>query len=213
MKFLSDLFPVILFFVVFKLGGQHAQDLSAFMTQHVGPLTKSGAVGPAEAPILAATLVTIVASALQIAWLRATGRTVETMQWITLGIITVLGCATLFFNDANFIKWKPTVVYWALGSTLLFWQLILRRNALRALLGSQLKLPDAIYARLSLAWAGFFLIMGAVNLWVAFSFSTDTWVDFKLFGTLGATIAFVIAQSLYLARHMQTDADTERPVQ
>lgn len=207
MKFFADLFPVILFFVVFKLGGQQAEPLATWMTAHVGSLTQSGSILPRDAPLLAATLVTMVATFLQILFQKMRGKPVETMQWLTLGIIATLGSATLFFNDGNFIKWKPTVVYWSLGGALLFWQWVLKRNALKSLLGSQLKLPDPVFARLSVAWAGFFLLMGAVNLWVAFTFSTDAWVDFKLFGTLGATIVFVVAQSFYLAPHLQQDAD------
>lgn len=204
MKFLLDLLPVILFFAAFKLGGQHSEALAAWMTLHAGSITLTGSIEPAQAPILAATAVTMLASLVQIIWQRLAGKPVETMQWVTLVLIVTLGSATLLFNDERFIKWKPTAVYWLLGGALLFWQLVLRKNALQALMGSQLKLPELIYSRLSYAWAAFFVLMGILNLWVAFSFTTDVWVNFKLFGTLGATIVFVIAQSLYLARYMET---------
>ncbi len=207
MKFLLDLLPVILFFATFKWGGQHSEALAAWMTQHAGHVTLTGSIQASQAPILAATAVTMLVSLVQIVWQRMAGKRVETMQWVTLVLIVSLGSATLFFNDERFIKWKPTAVYWLLGGALLFWQLVLRKNALQALMGSQLKLPDVIFARLSYAWAVFFLLMGVINLWVAFSFSTDVWVDFKLFGTLGATIVFVIAQSFYLARYMEPVAE------
>lgn len=203
MKFLIDLLPVILFFATFKIGGQHGEALSAWMTQHAGHITLTGVIEPSQAPILAATAVTMLASLVLILWQRLSGKRVETMQWVTLVLIVSLGSATLLFNDERFIKWKPTAVYWLLGSALLFWQLVLRKNALQALMGSQLKLPDIIFARLSYAWAAFFIGMGAVNLWVAFHFATDVWVNFKMFGTLGATLVFVIAQSIYMARYME----------
>ena len=210
MKFLLDLLPVILFFATFKLGGPHADAWAAWMTAHLGHLTLTGSIAPTQAPILAATAVTMVASVIQMVIQKVTGRRIETMQAVTLVLVVALGSATLFFNDERFIKWKPTAVYWLLGSALLFWQVVLRRNALQALLGSQLKLPDAVYARLAYAWALFFAIMGAVNLWVAYHLSTEIWVDFKLFGTLGATIVFVVAQSLYLARYMEPVHEADR---
>lgn len=202
MKFLLDLLPVILFFVTFKVGGQYGDVWAAWMTQHLGTYTLTGTIASAQAPILAATAVTMVASALQIVWQKSSGKNVETMQWVTLLLVVSLGCATLFFNDERFIKWKPTAVYWLLGGAILFWQIGLKRNALQALLGSQLKLPDNVYVTLAYAWAAFFVVMGGVNLWVAFRFSTEIWVDFKLFGTLGSTVVFVIAQSVYLARYL-----------
>lgn len=211
MKFLLDLLPVILFFVTFKWGGQHSEAWASWLTLHVGHLTRTGEVTAAQAPILAATGVTMLASLLQMGWQRSRGTRIETLQWVTLGMVLVLGSATLFFNDERFIKWKPTAVYWLLGSALLFWQWVLRRNALQALLGTQLKLPAPVYAKLAYAWAAFFLLMGIVNLWVAYVFSTEIWVNFKMFGTLGATLVFVVAQSLYLARYMtETPNETDR---
>ena len=206
MKLFLDLFPVVLFFITFKVGGTHGQELSLFLTQYAGFLTQSGSIGPKEAPILAATCVTVIATLAQVLIQKSLGKKVETMQWITLGIIVILGGATLFFNDEGFIKLKPTVVYWALGAALLFWQWVLKKNALQLMLGAQLKLPEAIYARLSTAWAAFFLTMGAVNLWIAHHWTTDQWVNFKLFGTLGATIGFIILQSIFLAKHLPPNA-------
>jgi intracellular septation protein len=206
MKLFLDLFPVVLFFITFKVGGTHGEELSLFLTQYAGFLTQSGSIGPKEAPILAATCVTVIATLAQVLIQKSLGKKVETMQWVTLGIIVVLGGATLFFNDEGFIKLKPTVVYWALASALLFWQWVLKRNALQLMLGAQLKLPEAIYSRLSTAWATFFLTMGAVNLWIAHHWTTDQWVNFKLFGTLGATIGFIILQSIFLAKHLQPNA-------
>jgi intracellular septation protein len=174
MKFLFDLFPVVLFFAAFKLFD-----------------------------IYVATAVAIAATFLQIGWLKWRRRKVDTMMWVTLVIIVVFGGATLALHDETFIKWKPTVLYWLFAVALAAAELALRKNLIRAALGEQLSLPDRVWARLNWSWAGFFALMGAANLYVAFNFSTDTWVNFKLFGGMGLMLAFVLAQALFLARHVQ----------
>jgi intracellular septation protein len=174
-KFLFDLFPVILFFVAFKFYG-----------------------------IYVATGVAIVATFAQIGYLKARGRKVDTMMWISLAIIVVFGGATLALQDETFIKWKPTVLYWLFAVVLAGGQLGFRRNLIRALLEpQQISMPDAAWSKLNWSWVGFFAVMGVLNLWVAYSFSTDTWVNFKLFGGMGLMLAFVILQALFLAKHMQ----------
>jgi intracellular septation protein len=174
MKFLFDLFPVILFFVAFKLFD-----------------------------IYVATGVAIAATFAQVAWLKLRGRRVDTMLWASLAIIVVFGGATLALQDETFIKWKPTVLYWLFASVLAGSELLAGRNLLRALLGRQLELPDGAWRRLSLSWIGFFAFMGAANLFVAYNFSTDAWVNFKLFGGIGLMLLFVLAQGLFLAKHLQ----------
>jgi intracellular septation protein len=174
MKFLFDLFPVLLFFVAFKLFD-----------------------------IYVATAVAIGATFAQIGWLKWKRRKVDTMMWVTLVIIVVFGGATLALHDETFIKWKPTVLYWLFAVALAAAELAFRKNLIRAALGEQLSLPDRVWARLNWSWAGFFALMGAANLYVAFNFSTDTWVNFKLFGGMGLMLAFVLAQALFLARHVQ----------
>lgn len=187
-KWLFDLLPVILFFAAFKL-----------------------------ADIYIATAVAIAASVLQIGWLLAKKRPVDTMQWVGLVIIVVFGGMTLLLRDESFIKWKPTLLYWsfaiALGGAAL-----LGKSPLKQLMGHQMQLPDAVWKRLTLLWCAFFALMGVVNLWVAGQFSTDTWVNFKLFGTTGATIVFIIAQGFYLSAHLQEpqpadEGTAEAPVQ
>ena len=176
MKLLFDLFPIILFFVAYKL-----------------------------VDIYVATGVAIVASIAQIAWLRATGKTIEPMQWASLGIIVVFGGMTLLFQDETFIKWKPTVLYGLFAGVLAGGKLFFGRDLIRAVMGKQLSLPDPIWQRLNLAWMFFFLVMAVLNIVVAYGFSTDTWVNFKLFGTLALTLAFVIAQGFYLGRFIQEE--------
>jgi intracellular septation protein len=177
MKLLFDLFPVILFFAVYQLAG-----------------------------IYAATAVAIVATIVQIGWLKLSGRPVETMQWASLGIIVVFGGMTLLLYDEMFIKWKPTVLYALFALVLLGARLATGRNLIRVMMGKQLTLPDPIWDRLNVAWVVFFAALGALNLWVAYTFSTDAWVNFKLFGAMGLTFAFVIGQALYVGRYVQDES-------
>ncbi|MFA5914682.1 MAG: septation protein A [Burkholderiales bacterium] len=174
MKFLFDLFPIILFFIAFKLHG-----------------------------IYAATAVAIAASFAQIGWLWLRGRKIDMMLWVSLAIIVVFGSATLLLHDETFIKWKPTVLYWMFACVLSGSALFFRKNLIRSMLGEQMQLPDAAWAKLNFSWVGFFACMGLLNLYVAFNYSTDTWVDFKLFGGMGLMLAFVIGQGLFLAKYVE----------
>ena len=176
MKILFDLFPILLFFVAYKV-----------------------------ADIYVATGVAILASVAQIGWLKLRGRPIEVMQWVSLGIIVVFGGMTLVFHDETFIKWKPTVLYALFAGALVVGRAFFGRNLIKSVMGAQLTLPEPIWHRLSLAWTVFFVAMAALNLLVAYRFSTDVWVNFKLFGTMGLTIAFVIAQALYLGRYVQEE--------
>jgi len=176
MKFLFDLFPVILFFAAFKM-----------------------------ADIYVATAVAIGATFLQIGILALLRRKIDTMLWVSLGIIIVFGGATLVLHDETFIKWKPTVLYWLFAAALAGADLLLRRNLIRSMLGEQVRVPDPVWRKLNWSWVAFFAFMGAANLLVAFNFSTDQWVNFKLFGGTGLMLLFVVAQAAFLARHMQED--------
>ena len=177
MKLLFDFLPIILFFAAFKFGG-----------------------------IYVATGVAIAATIGQIAWVRLRGRKVEPMLWISLVIVVVFGGATLLLHDETFIKWKPTVLYWVFATALLGGRWILRRNFIRELLGSQLELPPRAWDRLNWSWAVYFAVIGIANLWVAFHYSTATWVNFKLFGSLGITLVFAVVQSVLIARDMPSRA-------
>ena len=176
MKLLLDFFPIILFFIAFKVWG-----------------------------IYEATAVAIVATVAQIAWLRYSTGKIEPMQWMSLGVILLFGGATIALQNETFIKWKPSVLYWLMGGALLVGQVFFRKNLLKSLMGSQMTLPDAAWRVMNWSWTGFFAAMGVLNLWVAYSFDTDTWVNFKLFGGLGLMAAFVVAQALYLGRYMSNE--------
>ncbi len=178
-KLLFDLFPLVLFFIAYRL-----------------------------ADIYVATGVAMVAGVAQIAWLKIMRRKIETMHWVNLAIIVVFGGATLFLQNDAFIKWKPTVLYWLFGGVIAVSQLVFKRNVLRSMMGSQIKLPEAAWTRMAWSWAGFFIVAGALNLFVAFSgwFTESEWVTFKVFGLFGLLLIFVVAQSVYLSRHMSDEA-------
>ena len=174
MKFLFDLFPVILFFIAYKF-----------------------------ACIYAATGVAMAATFAQIGWLWFRGRKIDTMLWVSLVIITVFGGMTLALHDETFIKWKPTVLYWAFAAVLLGGTLFFKKNLMRTLLAEQMELPEAAWKTLNWSWIGFFVFMGVANLVVAFNFSTDDWVNFKLFGGMGLMLVFVLGQGLLLSKYLE----------
>jgi len=177
MKFLFDLFPVILFFATYKWLG-----------------------------IYAATAVAIGATFLQIGWVWFRHRKVDNMLWVSLGVIVVFGGATLLLHDETFIKWKPTVLYWLFAVTLLVAEFAFHRNLIKAMMGKQMTLPDGVWRNMLYSWVGFFAVMGVLNLYVAFNYSTDAWVNFKLFGGMGLMLVFVVAQALMLAKHIDGEA-------
>ena len=174
MKFLIDFFPILLFFVAFKVWG-----------------------------VYVATGVAIAATIAQIIYLRIKNGKVEPMQWISLGLIVVFGGATLISHNDTFIKWKPTVLYWVMAAALLGSQWLMGKNLIQKLMSAQVQLPQPVWDKLNYSWAIFFVLMGALNIWVAHQFDLDTWVTFKMFGGLGLMVVFVVAQAMYLSRHIQ----------
>jgi len=125
------------------------------------------------------------------------------MLWVSLVIITVFGGMTLALHDETFIKWKPTVLYWAFAAVLLGGTLFFKKNLMRTLLAEQMELPEAAWKTVNWSWIGFFLFMGVANLVVAFNFSTDDWVNFKLFGGMGLMLVFVLGQGLVLSKYLE----------
>ena len=174
MRVLADYFPLLLFFVAFKWQG-----------------------------IWVATAVAIAASVVQIVWFHWRGK-VSAVHWLSLAIIVVFGGATLVLRDETFIKWKPTVLYWAGGAAFLL-SLAFGRNLAKSIMGADIELPRAVWTRLCVAWGVFFLLAGVLNLYVAFNFPTAFWVNFKVFGSLALIVAFVIAQSLWISRYLPDD--------
>lgn len=205
MKLLLDFLPIILFFGTYKYADSHKDWAAAFATEHFGFIVSGGIVGAKEAPVLLSTVVVIVATFAQIAYLYARGRKIDTMLWVSLGLVVALGGATIWFHNEEFIKWKPTVLYWAMALALWSGPVLFGRNLLQKMMGDQVRLPDPVWARLNVAWIAFFFSMGVLNRYVAWRYSTDTWVNFKLFGSMGLMILFMVAQGFYLSRHLEPD--------
>jgi intracellular septation protein len=173
MKQLLDLFPVLLFFIAFKLKG-----------------------------VFVATAVAIAATVAQIIWTKYRHGKVDTMLWITFALISIFGGATLLLHDETFIKWKPTVLYWLFSGILLFSNWLLNKNLMHSLLQEKIALPHHVWGRLNLIWGLFFAVLGFINLYVAYNYSTDSWVTFKLFGFTGLMLVFILAQGVWLAKYI-----------
>jgi intracellular septation protein len=176
MKLLFDFLPILLFFVAYKL-----------------------------ADIYVATGVLIVVTLAQTGWIWLRQHRVEKLPLLTAGLVLVLGGATLALHDPVFVKWKPTVVNWLFAAAFLASRFIGRKTLLERMMSGQLELPSPVWVKLTLAWAIFFLVMGLANLYVAYTFDENTWVNFKLFGMLGLTLVFVLAQAVYMSRHLKAD--------
>lgn len=181
MKILVDFFPVVLFFVAYKMSD-----------------------------IYIATLAAIAGAVIQVAYTWIRTRKFETMHLISLVLIVVFGSATWFLRDPTFIKWKPTVLNWMFGLVFLCSQWIGKAPVIQRLMGEQIELPGFVWRRLNLAWSLYFLVIGCVNVYVAYSFEESVWVNFKLFGMLGLTIVFILLQSVYLTRHLPQPSEGDR---
>lgn len=181
MKLLFDLFPVFLFFIAYKMYD-----------------------------IYVATGVIIVATIFQVSYLYARHKRVEKIHLITLGLIVLLGGATLLLHDERFIAWKPTIVNWGFALVFLASHYVFgNKPIVRRMMEAMINLPDQIWIRLSYLWIGFFIFSGLINLWVYYNFSLDAWVNFKLFGLMGLTFAFILLQGLYISRYTQISNDEE----
>lgn len=211
MKLLLDFLPVILFFGMFKYAEAHVEWAARFATEHLGFIVSGGVVGTEEAPVLLATVVVIIATSAQIAWLMARRKKVDAILWIAFALVVVLGGATIWFHNATFIKWKLSAVYW--GTGLAFWisQTFFHKNLLQALIGDQLVLPAKVWQRLNLVWIAFYAFMGLLNLYVAYNYSTSAWANFKMFGATGLMLAFMVAQGFYVSRHLEPERAANEP--
>ena len=181
MKLLFDFFPIFLFFIAFKCFG-----------------------------IYIATATTMVASLLQVIvyWLKH--RRFESLHIITLVTVVLLGGSTLLLHNDLFIKWKPTAIYWVFALAFLCSQFIGKKTLIQRLLDSKLSLPRNVWQRLNVSWAVFFVVMGIANIYVLYHFSTNAWVNFKLFGTLGLTVVFMVIQAIYMTKYMDVKNNSPR---
>lgn len=181
MKILLDFFPILLFFAAYKFYG-----------------------------IYVGTGVLMAATVLQMATIYAIDRRLQTMHKITLALVLVFGALTLALHDERFIKWKPTVLYAAMAVALAFALWALKKNFLQILLGSQLSLPPRVWHRLNLAWIAYCAFMAALNGYVAALYSTEDWVNFKLWG-YAFPLVFILGQGIYISRYLQGEDPAGRP--
>ena len=175
MKLLFELFPVLLFFVAYKIYG-----------------------------IFVATAVMIITSLLQAFYLWRRDGTIPTMHWVTLGLVVFFGGLTLVLQDPTFVKIKPTIVNWLFASAFIFAPFIGGKTLPQRMMEANVELPESKWKSLNMAWIIFFIVLGGLNVAVAFNFSEDAWVNFKLYGLMGLTFMFALAQGFYIARHMQS---------
>lgn len=201
MKILLDFLPLALFFGMFKYAEGQREWAASFATAQLGFMVSGGVIGPDEAPILLATVVVMAATLLQVLILKLTRQKVDAILWVSLGLVTVLGLATVYFHSKTFIMWKPTALYWAMA--LGFWaaEQFWGRNWLKAVL-KDLPLPEAVWKRLNWMWIAFFAFMGVLNLWIAYNYSESAWANFKVFGATGLMLVFMVAQGFYLNKHL-----------
>ena len=177
MHFLFDFLPIALFFIAYKIYG-----------------------------IYVATGIAIATSLIQVSWKYFNNQRVTANQWITLGLVTVCGGATLFFHNDIFIKWKPTAIYWVFATVFLINQLWGERLLVQQMMEGKLKLTAGIWQRVQASWILFFTSMGFLNLYIVYHFNTNTWVNFKFFGTTLITLAFVTGQAFYMTSHAESEA-------
>lgn len=196
MKLLIDFLPIVIFFLVYKWAPE--------LIGAVSPILSPDMVATLEAtkPIVIATGVLIPATIIQVIYLRITTGKVEKMHLVTLALVVILGGATLISQNAEFLMWKPTIVNWLFAAAFLGTQWFTEKSLIQRMMEQAMTLPDHVWTRLSYAWVAFFVVSGLANLYVAYTFSEELWVDFKLFGLLGLTILFIIGQSLFLYRYM-----------
>ncbi len=179
MKLLLDFFPIIIFFGVYKYTGD----------------------------IIIATAVLIPATLLQMLYTWFKEHKIEKMQLVTLILVVVMGGATVLLQDKTFIQWKPTVVNWLFAAVFLGSQFIGNKTIIERIMSANIELPKPVWNTLNLAWVAFFIAIGALNLFVAYNFSEDIWVDFKLFGMLGLTVVFIIIQGLYMSKFIKSNEE------
>ena len=209
MKFLFDIFPLLAFFAAFKLGGMYEAATHDFVQQYLSGFVSGGLIKADQAPWILATLVGIIATACQVSYLLLRGRKVDGMLWLSLFIFVVFGGASIYLHDDFFLKWKPTLIYWLSGLALLIAHVGFKKNLIRKTMEAQVQLPDAVWNQLLAAWIIFFGAIGALNLFVAFVLykgDMAAWVSFKAFGATGIFFAFIVAQTLFLAKHIKEDA-------
>ena len=205
MKLLFDLLPVIVFFGAFRLAKALPQATVALVATWFGAIDGAAAQQIDVSAVIVASVSAIAASTLQIGWLLARRLPVKPAVWISTLLIVIFGGLTVWLHNEWFIKWKPSILYWVFAAILAGGKWIWNRNLLGALLAGELELPQLVWDRLLVAWTIFFALLGAANLYVAYTWSTESWVNFKTFGLLGSTLGFSILSGFYMARYLKPE--------
>lgn len=207
-KLLFDYIPLILFFVVYKIAGMHPEASYAFAQSVLGPLVAGTGLKPDQGPIMLATVVVILATVCQVLYLKVRGQKVDAMLWVTASIVVIMGSATIYFHNADFIKAKPTILYWVMAVMLAFTQFVLKKNMMRQVMEVQIKLPEPVWTRVGIQWIAFFVFIGALNLIVGFWMypdNLDAYVNFKVYVMTGLFFVFIVAQSVMLGKYMEEE--------
>lgn len=191
MKQLLEFVPIALFFIVYQLDGTV---IALGSWQH----TVDG-IFSATAVLIAATLLQFVLSSLL-------ERRIEKRALWTLLAVVIFGGATLVLRDQTFIQWKPTIFNWALAAVFIGFSVFSERNLMQRTLGTQLQLPARVWTRLNLLWVGNFILVGALNLWVAYRYSEATWVSYKLYSAIGFTALLTVLTAVLVSPHLSDSA-------
>ncbi|RZI82789.1 MAG: septation protein A [Rubrivivax sp.] len=202
MKIFFDLLPLLLFFASYTWAGGHKELAADWMTHYLGFMVSGGVVAAKEAPMLLSTAVMVSFGLIQIVVLKALRQKIDTLLWLTLLTGTVLGGLSLWLHSAIFFQWKPTVLYWLTSGGFLVTEIILKRRVLHKMMGGQIDAPDFVWRNLGWAWVAFFALMGVLNLYVVYHYSEAAWVNFKVWGSSGLMLVFMVAQGFYLNRHV-----------
>lgn len=208
MKLLFDFFPILLFFITFKIAGLYELASFKLASKLIGGVVSGDGIGPDQGPIMLATIVAIIAAVLQVCYVKLRGQKVDLMLWISFFVIVIFGSLTIYFHNAKFIMWKPTIIYWMQAAAFLIALFVFKKNLIQEVMQSQIKLPNPVWTRLCLAWIVFFIAIGLLNLlaaFVIFAGNTDAWVNFKTFGMTGLLLAFIVGQTLYLSKYIEEE--------
>lgn len=203
-KFLFDLFPVLLFFLSYNRAQQNPEKAHQLANQLLANFTSGSSIAVEMAPILIATSIAVAASVLQIAYLLLRSKKVGAMLWVAFSIVTVFGGLTIYLQNDTFVKLKPTILSWLSAVVLLFSHYILNKNLFQLGMGKEITMPDQVWISLNWIWVAYFAVMGAANLYVAFTYPQETWVSYKLYSLLSLPI-LIVAQGFLLMKHIKDE--------
>ena len=208
MKSLLDFVPLIVFFAGYYGAKQWPDLAESFINAMLGLLGLAAPLPAAQLDMACATQLAMLATLAQVGLLIAFRQKVDKILWITLVIVVVMSIATLVFHDPAIIKWRSTVLDWLFGLILLGGEVLFGKNLIRAMLGSQIQLPDTVWRHVNMSWVAYFALSGILNLFVAARFSEEAWVNFNMFGAPALTLLFMVGQGFYMARFIEPPGET-----